>query len=226
MHSPRSIILLLFCILPLALCLPSEKRWFWDVNKRHAFITIQNDTPDVLTSVSVAHKYSNVYKEDDSWDNIKPNSRSVKPMKVEYNTGDLTTGRDWWLVTYHRQRADSTRKNQVKLWYSDPVNFRDLIDLLEKVAPSMIKAAINAAKGSNPALLPAAKAAQIAAKQLCKVLFNSESTAGYKQHILTDADFKRVTFIVINADDTITFKSVSGTSNTVTSNKWVPAEHA
>jgi hypothetical protein len=112
------------------------------------------------------------------------------------------------------------------MWYSDPENFRSIIDFLEKAAPGLIKTAINVAKGSNPQLLPAAKVAQIASKVMCKLMFNNESTAGFKQHILRSEDEGRVTTIVINADDTITFKSKSGNSDTVTSTKWIPAEHA
>lgn len=118
------------------------------------------------------------------------------------------------------------RPNELKLWYSDPENFRDIIDFLEDAAPMLIKTAINVAKGSNPQLLPAAKVAQIASKVLCNLLFNNESTDQFKQHILRAEDAGRVTVVVINADDTITFKSKSGDSKTVTSTRWVPAEHA
>ncbi|KAF2470710.1 uncharacterized protein BDR25DRAFT_303728 [Lindgomyces ingoldianus] len=209
-------LLLALCFLPLAFCL----------TKRTALVKIQNNTPYPISGVGVSHKYSDVYKNQYDWSIIPPGTLSTEAMTVEYNTGAFTTGRDWWMVTYHSEQASSVRPNELKMWYSDPENFRSIIDFLEKAAPALIKTAINAAKGSNPQLLPAAKAAQIASKVMCKLMFNNESTAGFKQHILRSEDEGRVTTIVINADNTITFKSKSGNSNTVTSTKWISAEHA
>jgi hypothetical protein len=209
-------LLLALCFLPLALCL----------TKRTALVKIQNNTPDTITGISVSHKYSDVYKNQGDWGSIAPGTTTPGTMTVEYNTGAFTTGRDWWMVTYHRTQPGSERPNELKMWFSDPENFRNIIDFLEKAAPSLIKTAINVAKGSNPAAIPAAKAAQIVSKVMCKLMFNDESTAGFKQHILRSEDEKVVTTIVINKDDTITFKSKSGNSETVTSTKWVAAEHA
>ncbi|KAH7134999.1 hypothetical protein B0J11DRAFT_517310 [Dendryphion nanum] len=209
-------ILLTLCFLPLVLCL----------TKRKALIKIQNNTPDTLTGVGVSHKYSDVYKEQFSWSAIAPGKLSTEDMIVEYHTGFGTTGRDWWMVTYHREIASAVRKNEVMMWYSDPQNFRSIIDFLEKIAPAAIKAAINAAKGTNPQLLPAAQVAHIASKVMCKLMFNNESTDGFKQHILESEDANQITVIVINADNTITFKSKSGNSKTVTSTRWIEGEHA
>jgi hypothetical protein len=207
---------LALCFLPLALCL----------TKRTAFVKIQNNTPNTISGVGVSQKYSDVYKNQYDWSVIPSGMLSTAAMTVEYNTGAFTTGRDWWMVTYHREQTTSVRSNELKMWYSDPENFRSIIDFLEKAAPAPIKTAINVAKGSNPQLLPAAKVAQIASKVMCKLMFNNESTAGFKQHILRFEDEERVRTIVINADNTIVFKSKSGNSNTVTSTKWIPAEHA
>lgn len=214
--SGISKLLVLLCWLPLALC----------VSKREAYVTIQNNTPDTITGASISHKYSDNYKNEAGFSSIPPGGKSPMIHKVEFNTGFLTTGRDWWFVTYHRKQSGSERPNELLMWYSDPTNFRSIIDFLEQAAPALIKTAINAAKGSNPALLPAAKVAQIASKAMCEVLFNKESTSGFKQHILRDEDAGEVTTIIINADNSITFKSPSGTSKTVTSTKWIQAEHA
>ncbi|KAJ4351801.1 uncharacterized protein N0V89_007145 [Didymosphaeria variabile] len=209
-------VLLAFSSLPLGLCL----------TKRTAQVKIRNDTPDPITAAAISHKYSDVYKNQLDFDTIASGKTSADALTVEYNTGAFTTGRDWWLITYHRERADAERKNELKMWYSDPSNFRSIIDTLEKAAPAIIKTAINVAKGSNPAYLPAAKAAQIVAKQMNKLLFNSESTAGFKQHILRSEDERKVTIITIHGDNTISFQSESGNSKTVTSTKWIAAEHA
>ena len=209
-------LLVALCWLPFALCL----------TKRTALVKIRNNTPDTISGASISHKYSDVYKDQGDFVAIAPGTTSLKTMTVQYNTGAFTTGRDWWMVTYHRAQAGSERPNELKMWYSDPTNFRSIIDFLEKAAPTLIKTAINAAKGSNPQLIPAAKAAQIVSKVMCKLMFNDESTAGFKQHILRLEDEGKVTTLVINADNTITFKSKSGNSDTITSTKWVEAEHA
>ncbi|XP_014550921.1 hypothetical protein COCVIDRAFT_31454 [Bipolaris victoriae FI3] len=209
-------LIVVLCWLPLALC----------VTKREAYVTIQNNTPDVISGASITHKYSDNYKNQADFGDILPGATSSILQTVEYNTGAFTTGRDWWFITYHREQAGSERPNELLMWYSDPTNFRSIIDFLEKAAPALIKVAINAAKGSNPALLPAAKVAKIASKVMCKALFNDESTAGFKQHILRKEDAGETTTIVINTDNTITFKSRSGNSETVTSTKWVEAEHS
>ncbi|KAH7064429.1 hypothetical protein BKA63DRAFT_173368 [Paraphoma chrysanthemicola] len=209
-------LLVALCFLPFAPC----------IAKSTAYVKIQNNTPDTITAISVSHKYSDDYKHQGDWGELAPGAITPEKMKVEYNTGWLTTGRDWWMVTYHRKQAGSERPNELKMWFSDPMNFRNVIDFLEKAAPILIKTAINVAKGSNPAALPAAKAAQVVSKVMCKLMFNDESTDGWKQHILRDDDEDVVTMIIINKDDTITFRSRSGESKTVTSTKWVVAEHA
>lgn len=215
-YSSISKLLVVLCWLPLALC----------VTKREAYVTIQNNTPDIISGASISHKYSDNYKNEAGFSDIPPGARSPMIHRVEYNTGALTLGRDWWFITYHRKQAGSKRPNELLMWYSDPTNFRNIIDFLEQAAPVLIKTAIKAAKGSNPALLPVAKAAQIVSKAMCDILFNEETTSGFKQHILRDEDAGKTTLIIINADNTITFKSPSGNSETVTSTKWVKAEHA
>lgn len=217
MHSQKLLHLFLtLCFLPFALCL----------TKRTAYVKIRNETPDPIDGAAISHKYSDVYKNTLDFSTIKPGQTSADTLTVEYNTGAFTTGRDWWLVTYHRSNPSSTRPGSLKLRYTDPSNFRSIIDTLEQAAPALIKTAINVAKGSNPAYLPAAKAAQVAAKAVNKLLFNEESTAGFKQHILRSEDEGKVTTVVIHADDTVTFESKSGDSETVTSSRWLPVEHA
>lgn len=139
-------------LLPLALC----------KTKQTALFKVLNKTPNAISGLSISHKYSDVYKNQFDWEGTVPAGKiSSEAMTVEYNTGFGTTGRDWWQVTYHRDQPGSVRPNEVKMWYTDPTNFRDIIDFLEKAAPSLIQTAINVAKGSNPQLLPAAKAAKI-----------------------------------------------------------------
>jgi hypothetical protein len=193
---------------------------------RTASIKIQNNTPNNLTGLSISHKYSNVYKEQYDWLSLAPGATTPDPMTATYHTCFLCTGRDWWLLTYHPAVPSAERPGQLQFRYTAPKNFRNIIDALERAAPGMIKAAINLAKGSNPAALPAAKAAQVVSKAMCKLLFNTESTDGFKQHILTDVDAGRVTTFVVQADGKVQIKSRSGSSETVTEARWVEAEHA
>jgi hypothetical protein len=135
-------------------------------------------------------------------------------MTVNYTTGDTTTGRDWWLVSFGTGE-----------WFchTDPDNFRNIIDYLEKVAPGVIGKLVGIAirvgqsrRGEPPPpnFDEMVDAAEKAAESLSKLLLNNESTAGFKQHILRDEDANRFTEIIINADWSVTFKSRSGDTKT------------
>ncbi|RDA94975.1 hypothetical protein CP533_0102 [Ophiocordyceps camponoti-saundersi (nom. inval.)] len=142
---------------------------------------LRNNTPNPITDVSVLHKYSSDYNHRGDWTVIPPGQVPNDTLTVEYNTGLLTTGKDWWMVTWYNQ--DKTR-----FFFSNPQNSRWLIDLAEGLF--------------NPS---------------ADGLLSSESTTGFKQHILRDEDADEVTEIVIEADDQIEFRSKSGVSRTITS---------
>lgn len=183
------------------------------VTKRTAFASVRNNTSGPLVAVSVVHKYSDNYSNQHQWGIIQPDEIPSDYMEVEYNTGAFTTGRDWWVVTWYSADMNT-------LYYSNPNNFRDIIDKLESIAPDAIAAAAGAlaalpASLTGPGAVAAASAAAVAAKVTTSALFNSEGTAGFKQHILREEDEGALTEIVINADLTITFQSNSGTSDTV-----------
>lgn len=183
------------------------------VTHRQAKVTVQNKTPDNILSISLVHKYSDNYKNQMQWPILHPGDSSRPFLTADYNTGFATTGRDWWLLTWYSEDL----KTQ---YYTDPINFRGVLDALEKVAPE----AVQAVSGSAAALLTseagpvaatlAATAAVALAKETTKYLFNSEATEGFKQHILRPEDANAITHIVINDDGTVTFQSRSGTSST------------
>lgn len=77
-------------------------------------------------------------------------------------------------------------QDKTRFYYSDPKNWRWALDLVEGIS----------------------------AKDEVTSMFNSESSVGFKQHILRNEDAGEVTEIVINADNTITFRSNSGVSTT------------
>lgn len=187
------------------------------MTKRTAYATVRNNTSQPLLAVGVVHKYSDNYKHREEFAIIRPGGLGEPKLLVEYNTGAFTTGRDWWAVTWYSPDMKT-------IHYSDPNNFRGIIDWLENIAPDTISAAAAAAAGlvmieSGPGAVVAAKAAAEAAKATTEGLFNSESTEGFKQHILRTEDENVTTEIIINSDLSITFKSNSGDSNTGSSSK-------
>ncbi|RDA87697.1 hypothetical protein CP532_1781 [Ophiocordyceps camponoti-leonardi (nom. inval.)] len=217
----------LFLLLDLTTALPSSssyRRWDWGTTKHTARVTIQNNSPGDIKSVSLVHKYSNVFKNRAEWPVIK---KWTSPdyhhhAIVEYNTGPFTTGRDWWLLSFY---TDDMSTNYI----TNPNNFRSVFDFLESIGPVVTISIAGATAGILGALagpatgVMASTAAAAVAKATTDRLFNAESTVGFKQHILRTEDADRITTIVINSDYTVTFYSQSETpSYTVTMNR--PAE--
>lgn len=189
------------------------------VTHRHAQVQVQNNTPRNVVAVSLVHKYSNNYKNDKQWPIIHPYSNSEDTLTVDYNTGFTTTGRDWWLLTWYSQDLQTQ-------YFTNPSNFREIFDALDKVAPTAIQAAAGSVAAlitseTGPGAAVAAAAATALAKETTDRLFNSEGTAGFKQHILRSEDANIVTSITINDNGTVTFRSKSGTSTTVYTSKIV-----
>jgi hypothetical protein len=190
-------------LLPLALCSDGQK----------AYVQVINNTPHSLSGIGLSHKYSDVYNEKTVWPNLQPGQWS-SPFEVTYNTGFLTTGRDWWWVFGHND-ADPIGAHSMSQFYSDPANFREFFDWLEKSAPTLIGAALTAAEILQPQLAEVTAVAGVAAEALCQAMLNDATTAGYKQHILEDEDAGKVLQIWINGDGTMNFISPSGRSDTV-----------
>ncbi|KJZ76003.1 hypothetical protein HIM_04459 [Hirsutella minnesotensis 3608] len=153
------------------------------------------------------------------WPVIKPGETTSTTSLVDYHTGFATTGQDWWFISWYNE--DGT-----KLYYSSPNNFRGFIDVFEKAAPTILaqvsKTAAKAgavAAGTGPfGAILAGKAASTLAKATAKLVFNDESTVGFKKHYLTDKDnvaHKGFVTITINKDMTMEIASPSGTSKTV-----------
>lgn len=192
------------------------------MTKRTARVSVRNNTADAIVAVSVVHKYSDNYTNQGQWGIIPPGELADETMDVEYNTGAFTTGRDWWVITWFDPAMTTQR-------FSDPENFRNIVDALEKVAPSAVGAAAGAIAGlasswTGPGAVAARQAAKRVAKLATEQLTNDASTDGFKQHILRSEDEGELTEIVINGDLTITFKSKSGDSETVSSSREVEQE--
>ncbi|RMZ68373.1 Transmembrane amino acid transporter family [Pyrenophora seminiperda CCB06] len=204
MHATKlsQLLFYLCCLLPLAAC----------ITKRSAKIQVKNNTPYDISGVGLAHMYSDVYSGTKTWETI-PAGGTSDALTVHYNTGFLTTGRDWWAISWHNAN-EAIAHDSMSQCYSNPNNFRDFMDFLESVGPNAIAVALEAVGIAQPELEKVAEVAGIAADTLCKLMLNSAKTDGFKQHILRE-DEGVVTTIQINGDKTINFLSVSGRSDTV-----------
>ncbi|OPB44851.1 hypothetical protein A0O28_0089890 [Trichoderma guizhouense] len=176
-----------------------------ETTKRTASVSIRNNTSNPIAAIPA----------DDS---------STESLKVEYNTGFFTTGRDWWFISWYSQDMKT-------LYYSNPQNFRGAFDAIEKsVSPElvyqagMLLAPIAVISGGPVLAVPVTLATIAVAKATTNRLYEMEETAGFKQHILREEDEGKVTEIIINEDETITFKSKSGGSETVYTSKKAPGQ--
>jgi hypothetical protein len=176
----------------------------------NADIQIANKTGREILFVTVTHKYSDNYTNTKTWGNLPNGVVTKEPLVAEYNTGLFTTGKDWWIVTWQF-------KGDNALYVTSPKN---------------LQAALAAEHGaeffSRQALPIAARLAATAAKAgkvagaiggphadaMGSLLAQSESTVGFKQHILKDVDsnqYRRPTVIEIG-DKEVKFYSPSGPS--------------
>ncbi|KAH0521847.1 hypothetical protein TsFJ059_005782 [Trichoderma semiorbis] len=195
-----------------------------ETTKRTATVSIRNNTSKPIVGISLIHKYSDLYKHRKEWAAIPAGDSSTESLKVEYNTGFFTTGRDWWFISWYSQDMKT-------LYYSSPQNFRGAFDAIEKgVSPElvyqagMLLAPIAVISGGPVLAVPATLATVAVAKATTNGLYETEETAGFKQHILREEDEGKVTEIIINEDETITFKSHSGDSETMYTSKKAPGQ--
>lgn len=187
---------------------------------------VVNKTGKDIVSVSLVHKYSNEFRESKTWTKLIRNGESTPWMTVKYNTGFGTSGTDWWFVSFVHPTESPV------LNYSDPNNFRGVIDFFERGAivavPALIKGAAKGAaaicEGKTggacaPLGVAATAAAAYGAEELSKRLFNSEGTAGFKQYILRSSDANRLVTITLLPRGKIEISSPSGKETTVYSSK-------
>lgn len=202
------------------------------VTKRTAQVNVQNNSGRDIEIITVSHKYSDNYKNSETWLNLPNGAKTKAPLVVEYNTGFGTTGRDWWRISWKF-------KGDPGLYVTNPNNFRREIDALESIGPGVLVAAgtalgslaggatggaagtylapgVGTTYGAAAGKAVGGKAGAAAAKAMADALMNGESTVGFKQHILRsdDESGNTPTIIEIKADG-VTFRSPSGNSDTV-----------
>lgn len=171
-----------------------------------ANVSVRNETGKTLRSVHVLHHYSDDYKNKADWGKVPPGCNTSPVLQVDYTTGFLTTGRDWWVVSWEYEGDGN-------VYFTDPNNLRSLMDFLEKAGMVAIKAALAAAAAAESAGQATAAGSEAGAI-ITDMLFNTESTSGFKQHILRDEDAGKLTTIVIHRDNTVEWISPSGKSTT------------
>lgn len=187
--------------------------------RRTAYATVSNLSPKTIKVITLVHKYSDVYKEYQSWANL-PIPSTTSKMPVSYNTGFGTTGVDWWRLFW--EYSDGT------VCMTNPKNLQGPLNKVEKFAlknaakyfdvlAGQIAGAASAPLGPLGQAVAGSAAGKVAgnnAEVLAQALFNEESTAGFKKHMLRKKDEEAVTSIAILPGDLVTLVSNSGRSTT------------
>lgn len=172
---------------------------------RKANVHVVNDTGERIRAVSIVHKYSDNYANDHVWEALERGATS-DATQVDYNTGAFTTGRDWWLVAW-------VSDDGTTLYYTNPHNLRDFVDLLESVATSaatLVGSLVTSESGGWGGAVGHAIVAPFV---------NNSKTSGFKQHILRAED--AVTKIHVTKSE-VSWVSPSGTSKTGVATKAIP----
>ncbi|KYK61771.1 hypothetical protein DCS_02915 [Drechmeria coniospora] len=211
---PTSFLSAVLALVAVASAVPQVEIRGLRTQKRYAYVCIRNNSPQRLRNVTLFHKYSDVYKHKQDWPIAEKRGCSSPQMKVEYDTGLFTLGRDWWMLAF---TADDSRT----IYLTTPKNARGLFDWLDRIFPTFAiitsGTVVSLATMAHPVLsFVSGSATSIAMRIITDQIFNAETTAGYKQHILRESDAMKLMEIVINADYTVTFKSKSGISRTIT----------
>ncbi|KAJ7518553.1 hypothetical protein O6H91_21G073900 [Diphasiastrum complanatum] len=195
-----------------------------DHRKARVRITNNSGRKIQADSIYVSHKYSDDYKNQLSFSKGLQQGQTDdgdSNQVVDYTTGFLTTGRDWWYITW-------VFSDTKAIYQTDPNNFRCAIDILEGAGPAALSAAAAAIAGVAACGLPpvagcaastsAAAGAAVAAGAISKALLNSEKTCGFKQFILRSEDAITTAAwvtITIHPDNKLIFSAPSGDATTM-----------
>ncbi|DAA79043.1 TPA_exp: Uncharacterized protein A8136_2828 [Trichophyton benhamiae CBS 112371] len=181
-------------------------------NTKRARVRVVNNTTRPIVAISVIHKCpgsSNSHKSHQEWAMVQPGKASMPEMEVEYPAGSGFSsnagGDSSWLAVWYSEDLQA-------LWHCEPSESMFPVDMLDKQSREEIQRVEEAlATGSEPG----SKGAQLAtalARSTTDRAFNSNSLEGLVRHQLRDEDANEVTELVINANETMTFKSKSGTT--------------
>lgn len=163
------------------------------VKQQTAWISFINFTNELILSMFTIHKYSNVfYDEFKSSEMRQPNS-TIGTMQCRFNTGFLTTGQDWFYVSW----ISMDENGQAYFNEINPQNFRTLIDFSERMV-------------CFPNYCNPYESSQESSKS--NLVFNIESTTGFKKHCLRNQDSTETNTIELCINNEIIFRSASGVS--------------
>jgi len=182
---------------------------------RSATVSIMNLTGEPIVA-AYSHKYSDKFKDSGTTSSKTPIPVGLlqKAGKARFRTGFGTTGKDWWVVSFVDDRGCT--------YISSPKNARKFVDGLEKTAiytgGVLIEVGVSTAVAG---LLDPEPVGKIAGGVLGGItaglgatmvgLSNTESTAGFKQHILRSKD---TSLLILVSKKNATFQSKSGQSTT------------
>jgi hypothetical protein len=167
-------------------------------------VVIGNASSRTFRTIGVSHKYSDVYKNQASWNQLAPGPVSSPPLTVQHNTGFGTTGQDWWWIV-----AVDDQNNGFQ---TDPSNGRGFWDAVEDSAGDIGDALTELCE----ALAPETEGVGLVGAAVTTALtaaLNSESTAGFKEFLLREGDAAQGVTITVTDDD-VTFSADSGTAET------------
>ncbi|EGD95200.1 hypothetical protein TESG_02692 [Trichophyton tonsurans CBS 112818] len=179
-------------------------------NTKTARVRVVNNTTRPIVAISVIHKCSNnSHKSHQEWVMVQPGKASMPEMEVEYPAGSGSSsssgGDNSWLAVWYSEDLQALR-------HSEPRESVFPVDMLDKQSREEIQRVEEAlATGSEPG----SKGAQLAtalARSTTDRAFNSNSLEGLVCHQLRDEDANEMTELVINANETMTFKSKSSTT--------------
>lgn len=172
--------------------------------RQKASVVVVNKTGEAIHSLMLIHKYSNVYSNNFSIETNIVNGATSKTNVVTYNTGLFTTGQDWWQLSWVTWNGTDT--NGAEKYATTPNNFRGVIDEAELLAlkkfgngtnnptiETMVSNVVSDLQGPNPIVA----LAKDFFKPLVSAVLNSESTKGFKKHVLRLSDADNIMYITI-----------------------------
>jgi hypothetical protein len=169
-------------------------------------VKIVNNSGINFASVGVVHKYSDNYKNSYLWENVANGVTTGADMTVDYNTGFMTTGTDWWYVM-------ATAEDGTK-YITDPSNATWLLDIVNKGISGVVEPmATGIVAGSAFAGQAEVAAPVAAAKFLLEAVVNEESVEGFKEFMLRKEDETSPVSITLTSSEVI-FQAPSGTAST------------
>lgn len=125
-----------------------------------------------INNVMVFHKYSDKYKNVKQWTQLSNNQESSPAFTVDFETGTLSTGFDWWFVAW---------QHEGKVYATNPHNLGGLRDNLEPWVPSALGKLLGVAGHAVgvPHLV-----GDIVGELIGHMFTNTEPTKGFKAYTL------------------------------------------